>query len=226
MLKKITKGLKDIEEKQLQKESVKDVNLKAEVKLLSSENKELKKQLKGIHILHKQKVQEAIDSRITDERYFKIPEVRKWYKPTSWVRPDKTNPMVMIIFSPAGDLVIRERVVDLRGNLNTGKKTSYRTEPTESWDIAHSDVTGFRGKRIHFYFQDVPNPLSIRRKDEEMEIKVNTETYTKSQKSNLITQLLTEEMSFRDYLTLILIGVNFVVTVLIAVKVWLLKGGA
>lgn len=173
------------------------------------------KEIRRISREHKKKISEAIQSRNTDEDYFKIPEKARWYNPISWYKSDKTNPLVMVIMTPAGDLTIRERVADQRGNLSLGKKTMYRTEAKEIWDIAESDVTGFRGKKVLFYFQDVPDPISIRRDDEKMVVNTNTENYSKSQKTHLVSELLSEELSFRDYLTMVLIGVNVVMSLVI-----------
>lgn len=156
------------------------------------------------------------------EDYYKIPEKSHWWK--FWSQ-DKTNPITMIIFSPAKDVTIRERVVDQKGNLTLGKKTVYRCEPKELWDIADSDISGFKGKKIHFYWQDIADPIGITRGDDlDVNLMVNTENYSKSTKMNLVRQLLEEEMTFKDYMLLIIGGANIVLSLGIILKVWLLDG--
>jgi hypothetical protein len=184
---------------------------------LESENSELKK-----------KVSMLLAETKHDETYFKKAEKKKIYNPISWFRSDKTNPLIMVVLSPAGDLTIRERVVDHAGNLSLGKNTLYRTEYNEIWDIAESDVTGFKGKRILFYFQDNPNPIRIRRDDTKQKVTVNTETYAKSQKSHLLSELLSPEMSFSDYLTMIMVGANILLSLVIVFKIFFMDktGGA
>jgi len=158
-----------------------------------------------------------------DPLHFKDPEKASWWNPISWWKSDKTNPMILIIMSPAGDLTIRERVADQRGNLSLGKNTLYRIENNEIWDIADSDVVGFRGKRILFYHQDVPNPVRIRRDDTGTKITVNTETYAKSQKSHLLSELLAPELSFSDYISMIMTGVIIVLNVVIIFKLFFME---
>lgn len=201
---------------------------------IQKENEELKKKLieqEKLKELNKKKEEEkqkklqVLEPVNYDERYFKIQEKSRWYNPLSWGKGDKTNPIVMVILSPAGDLTIRERVADQRGNLKLGKNTLYRIEHNEIWDIAESEIKGFRGKRILFYFQDVANPIRIRRDDTQNKITINTETYAKSQKTHLVSELLQPEVKFTDYITMIIVGVNVILTLIIIFKIWFGGGG-
>lgn len=195
-----------------------------QIKELIKEKDEHKKKLDDYKKQFDIQIKNAIDSRITDESYFKIPEKRSLFNPLSWFKSDKTNPMVMCIFSPAGDLTIRERVADQRGNLKLAKKVEYRIENTAIWDIAESDVSGFRGKKVLFYFQDIPNPLMIKKVEEDkVKFNVTTETYSKSQKSHIISELLTEDLTFKDYITMVMMGATLLLNLVIVAKLFFLK---
>lgn len=147
-------------------------------------------------------------------------------KPSTWFKSDATNPIIMFILSPAGDLTIRECIADQRGNLPISKKVMYRIEPNEIWDITGSDISGFNGRRASFYFQDNPNPVRIRRDDKGVKITVNTETYSKSQKSHLLSELLSPEMTITDYIMIVIVGINLLLTLLVIFKLFFMKGGS
>jgi len=212
----ISIAIKQETEKELMKEVIKEQQKEIEEK--SKEVRKIKEKAEK-EIPKKLKVDKSVDIPLS----FKKEEKSTLLNPISWFKSDKTNPMVMVILSPAGDLTIRERVVDQRGNLSLGKNTLYRVEHNEIWDIADSDIKGFSGKRVLFFFQDQPNPIRIRRDDKGTKVTVNTETYAKSQKSHLLSELLAPEMTISDYLTMILIGANIVLSLVIAFKLFFMK---
>lgn len=205
------------------------IEIRSEIDMVKKEKEKIEKLLqKELKLKKKEEKPEVIEAekivkKPHDEDFFKDQEKSRWYNPMSWFNADKTNPMVMVIFSPAGDLTIRERVADGRSNLKLGKNTLYRIEHNSVWDIAESDVVGFRGKKVLFYFQDVANPIDINRDDTKTDVTINTETYARSQKSHLVSELLSAEMSFSDYLTMILSGISILLTLVVIFKLFFMK---
>lgn len=217
------KKIKESDLKKLEKESEfikKAIEVAKEKEQIETEKRKLEVELNRIKA--EKKVISVKPEIMTDKpiENFKKPE-RGFL---GLFKKDKTNPIVMVIFSPAGDLTIRERVVDKDSNLSLGKNTLYRVEHTEIWDIADSDIKGFSGKKVIFYFQDIANPVRIRRDDKDSPVVITTENYAKSQRSHLLGELLAPEIAFKDYITMVLIGANLLVTIFIVFKLFFAGG--